>query len=151
MPPHRNQLAGQRRANHKRQRSPQPHPAVIHGDLFLPGGRQGVGERHQRREKQVKPGNHQHQPGPAFTKAEPHRKGQRQQGQQAQCADQMRGLFHPRRNQQAAQKARHQAGAQQNTDGVRREAFAFEPHAPERQENAIRKKVGEITEREPTR
>jgi hypothetical protein len=37
-------------------------------------------------------------------------------------------------------ETRHQPGAQQNADGLRRQADSLEPDAPERQKNTVAKK-----------
>ena len=125
MPPDGNHLSGQRRTDDKRQRAPQSDPAVIHGDLFLPGRSQCVGQRHQRRKEQVETGNHQHQPAPAVTETEPDGKSQRQQCQQPQSRHQMRGILNPGSNQQTSEETRNQPGTEQNTDGFRGYPLAF--------------------------
>ncbi|MNY19116.1 hypothetical protein D3C86_1525340 [compost metagenome] len=145
------QLADQRRANHKGHRSPQTHAPVVHRYLFLPGVRKGIRQRNQRREEEVKADHHHHQPGKLLADPEACKEHQREQRKNAHGFNQQRGIADARRNQQAAEESRHQACAQQYADGFRSQADTFEPHAPERQKDTVAKKVGKIAERQPAR
>jgi hypothetical protein len=91
-------------------------------------------------EKKVKADDDHHQPGDLVAHPKCKRKEQRQQRQNAQRRDESGRVADPRRNQQTAKKARHQSGAEQHTDGFRRQAKSGKPDAPERQEDAVAKK-----------
>jgi hypothetical protein len=90
-------------------------------------------------EKKVKADDDHHQPGDLVAHPKCKRKEQRQQRRNAQRRDESGRVADPRRNQQTAESATW-SGAEQHTDGFRRQAKSGKPDAPERQEDAVAKK-----------